>query len=215
MKKHLINLAWIISGILLYKFGLWLFEPNWHAVIFSFFFVFTGSFFIIYGLYDYLYALKKWYDKRIERKKEIERQERLRRLIEEEEKRREEHRKRTAELMKSLNRVVEKAQKLPEKIETTGEILKRLGIKKERRKKARKKKVIELKKVKEEKEIPSFLEPLIDEFVEKGEIYIDKNMHYGRLRGKDIARALVKELKKRNIDFEVKYGDYDAKIKRR
>jgi len=99
------------------------------------------------------------------------------------------------------------------KIERTGEILRRLGIKRLKIRKQKLKKEIKLKPIKPRKEKLSTLEPLIEELMEKGELEFSRNMHYGKLRGKDIAKALAKELKRRNIKFQLELDDYDAKIR--
>jgi len=208
--RHISNIVCVLIGLGLIKFGLWVLDISVTG-----FCVVLGLTFVYVGLEDYINAIRKWLEERRKAREEQERRERLKRLLEEEERRREEQRKKTAMLFK----FIEKPIKFPEiKVETTGEILKRLGIKREKKRKPKPpKKKIEIKKPKPEKPKYSTLEPLIQDLLSKGELYIDRNMHWGKLRGKDIARALKRELKRRGIEFEVKYGDYDAtvKIKRR
>jgi len=210
--RHIANALFVVFGLLIIRASVWFFEPKYAELLCSIALFLTGCVLIVAGIIDYFKSACRWYQRRKQIKEEKERRERLRKLLEEEERRREEQRRMTAELMKSIERVV----KYPKiTMETTGEILKRLRIRRERRRKARikPKKVLEIRKPKPEGPRYSVLEPLIEEILTKGELYIDRNMHYGRLRGKDIARALVRELKNRNVEYEVKWGDYDALIK--
>ena len=209
--RHIANVLCVMFGLLIIRASVWFFEPKYAELLCSIALFLIGSAFIVAGIIDYFKSARRWYQRRKQIKEEKERRERLRKLLEEEEKRKEEQRRRTAELMKSLNRVVMEYPKMT--VETTGQILKRLGIKREKRKKVKPKKVFELKKPKEEKPRYSILEPLIKELFSKGELYIDRNMHYGKLRGKDIARALAKELRRRKIEYDIKMDDYDAHIK--
>ena len=213
--RHIANALFVVFGLLIIRASVLFFEPKYVELLCSIALFLTGCVLIVAGIIDYFKSARRWYQRRKQIKEEKERRERLRKLLEEEERRREEQRRMTAELMKSIERVV----RYPKiTVETTGEILKRLGIKREkRRRKKPVRKILETIKPEPEKPRYTFLEPLIEEILTKGELYIDRNMHYGRLRGKDIARALVRELKNRNVEYEVKWGDYDAliKIKRR
>lgn len=209
--KHIANILSVILGIVIVKAGIWLYEADFQFLVGSGAMIFIGLLFVISGIFDYVNAVRKWIEKIKREKEEQLRREQLKKLLEEEERRREEHRKRTAELMKSIERIATQYPKMT--IETTGQILKKLGIKREKRKKVKPKKVLELKKPEPEKKKPSMLEPLIQELLNKEELYIDRNMHYGKLRGKDIARALAKELKRKGIKYELKMDDYDAFIK--
>jgi len=208
--KHVVNVLFIAFGLLIIRASVWVFELKYLEMLCSFGLFFTGSVFIVAGTIDYFKSTQRWYRRRKEIKEEQRRKERLKKLLEEEERRREEQRRRTAELMKSLERVI----RYPKiRMETTGEILKRLGIKREKRRKKPVRKILEIIRPEPEKPKYSVLEPLIQELMSRGELYIDRNMHYGRLRGKDIARALERELKRRNVEYEIKWGDYDAVIK--
>ena len=208
--RHIANALFVVFGLLIIRASILFFGLKYAELLCSIALFLTGCVLIVAGIIDYFKSARRWYQRRKQIKEEKERRERLRKLLEEEERRREEQRRRTAELMKSIERVV----KYPKiTMETTGEILKRLGIRRERRRKPKPKKVLEIRKPKPEGPRYSILEPLIEEILTKGELYIDRNMHYGRLRGKDIARALVRELKNRNVEYEVKWGDYDALIK--
>jgi len=209
--RHIANVLCVVFGLLIIRASIWLYEPKFPYVFCSVIVFGVGILFIITGVQDYVKMIQKWRERRKREKELQERRERLRKLLEIEEKRREEQRRRTAELMKSLNRVVIEYPKMT--VETTGQIFKRLGIKREKIRKVKPKKVIEIKKPKPEKPKYSTLEPLIQELLSKGELYIDRNMHYGKLRGKDIARALAKELKRRKIEYDMKMDDYDAVIK--
>lgn len=212
--RHAHSAVFIAFGLLVIKASVWLYEPKVSHIVFSAMVFLIGVILVIAGIDEYVKMLLRWHEKRKRIKEEQLRKERLKKLLEEEEKRREEQRRRTAELMKSLNRIQERYMKYPETVmETTGQILKRLGIKREKRRKVKSKKALEIKKPKPEKPKYSVLEPLIQELMSKRELYIDRNMHYGKLRGKDIARALAKELKRRGIEYEIKWGDYDAYIK--
>lgn len=87
-----------------------------------------------------------------------------------------------------------------EEKETTGSILKQLGIKREKIKEPKEKKEIELK-TKEIKEIPQRdLTNFIEQLNKKGFIEIKSdNIHLGKLRSHNILIYLKKELKKRGI----------------
>lgn len=203
--KHICRIASIFLGLFFIKLSIW-FESLYALLTLGW----IGIVLIFCGIYDYVIAFLEWKEKIKREKEEQLRRERLKKLLEEEERRREEQRKRTAELINYFERTI----KYPKiTIETTGQILKRLGIKREKRKIAKPKKELVLKKVEKEKERISTLEPLIQELLTKKELFINRHLHYGRLRGKDIARALAKELKRKGIKYELKMDDYDAFIK--
>jgi len=85
------------------------------------------------------------------------------------------------------------------KIESKGELFKRLGIKYEKIKKPKETKKIELK-TKKIKEIPQRdLSNFIEKLNKKGYIEITDDTHFGSLRGHDILLYLKRELKKRGI----------------
>ena len=163
--------------------------------------------FVIPLLLDIRERYRGFRERRRKEKEEKEWEETRRRAIRRFEEMREKHRTVSKPIMW-------KKMEYPElKVERTGEILRRLGIRRIKIRKQKPRKEIKLKPVKPRKERKSTLEPLIQELLEKGELKFTRNMHYGKLRGKDIAKALAKELKRRNIKFVLELDDYDAKIK--
>jgi len=109
-----------------------------------------------------------------------------------------------------------------ERLPRTGEILKELGIKRERVRKVKaERNIIDtcLKKYepKEDRTKEMLLarwKPLLCELMEKGFVHFDPNSHYGKLRGKDIARAFYRDLKRLGYRGRVRLilDDYDARV---
>ena len=109
-----------------------------------------------------------------------------------------------------------------ERLPRTGEILKELGIRRERVRKVKAERNIFdtcLKKYepKEDRTKEMLLikwRPLINELMEKGFVSFPRNYHFGQIRGKDAARAFYRDLKRMGYRGRVRLvlDDYDAKV---
>ncbi|MCD6138801.1 MAG: hypothetical protein J7J91_09625 [Deltaproteobacteria bacterium] len=102
----------------------------------------------------------------------------------------------------------------------TGEILKELGIKREKIRKVTK---VEREKIdtclkKPEDRTKEMLlikwRPLINELMEKGFVYFPRDYHFGQIRGRDAARAFYRDLKRLGYRGKVRLilDDYDARV---
>ena len=58
-------------------------------------------------------------------------------------------------------------------------------------------------------------QPYIEMLEEKGEVYVSRNHHHGKLRGKDILRAMYRDLRRLGYNVVLEMDDYDGKIKLR
>ena len=109
-----------------------------------------------------------------------------------------------------------------ERLPRTGEILKELGIKRERVRKVKaERNIIDtcLKKYepKEDRTKEMLLarwKPLLCELMEKGFVSFPRNYHFGQIRGKDAARAFYRDLKRLGYRGRVRLilDDYDARV---
>ena len=116
--------------------------------------------------------------------------------------------------------VSKKITRILETFETTGQIRKRLGVKKIKIKKPKKKKKITPEEhyygwVREAIEVDKLYSKwagVIEELKRKGYYEVDANAHYGSLRGKDVIKFAHRDLKKLGIKTRVKYHNYGGKL---
>lgn len=112
--------------------------------------------------------------------------------------------------------ISKKVTRIIDTFETTGQIRKRLGVKKIKIKKPKPKKerkiIIVNKPDKTKDMLFTKWMDLIEELNEKGYYEVDANTHYGSLRGKDIIKFAHRDLKKLGIKTKVKYHNYGGTI---
>lgn len=97
-------------------------------------------------------------------------------------------------------------------------VLKELGIgyEKVKKEKPKKKRIVLSYRAREDKTeemLRAKWQPYIEVLEERGEVHVGKNHHYGKLRGKDILRAMYRDLRRLGYNVELELDDYDGVIK--
>lgn len=128
-----------------------------------------------------------------------------------------------AEFWKEVRELKEKRdreyEEMVEEPETTGQILKRLGVRRERikRKETPENKFKHPRIIKpthdKKKRMRRMWKPLLDRLLKGETVRIDKNDYFGKIRGADILREARKDLKRLGYNVEVRLKGHGGTIR--